>query len=64
MPLTVPPPATHQTFLWSPLQTDLNVLDAHVAILGIPFGSAYEPHAISNVQIRAPDAVRALTSRV
>lgn len=64
MPLTVPPPPGHLTFLWSPLQTDLDALDAHVAILGIPYGSAYEPHAISNDQIRAPDAVRAMTDRV
>lgn len=63
-PLTVPPAAPHQTFLYSPLQTDLDALDAHVAILGIPFGSAYEPHAIANDQIRAPDAVRRATERV
>lgn len=64
LPLTVPPEPGHQTFLWSPLHTDLATLDAHVAILGIPYGSAYWPHAISNDQIRAPDAVRAMTYRV
>jgi agmatinase len=64
LPLTVPPGLSHQTFLYSPLVTDLDGLDAHVAILGIPHGSAYEPHAIANDQITAPDAVRRVTERV
>jgi len=64
LPLTVPPPVGRQGFLWSPVSTDLDALDAHVAILGMPYGSAYEPHAISNDQSRAPDAVRAVTDRV
>ncbi|WP_333835255.1 arginase family protein, partial [Rubrimonas sp.] len=64
IPLTVPPSQSHQTFLYSPLVTDLERLDAHVAILGIPHGSAYEAHAISNDQIHAPDAVRRMTDRV
>jgi agmatinase len=64
IPLTVPPSQSHQTFLYSPLVTDLDALDAHVAILGIPHGSAYEPHAISNDQMHAPDAVRRATDRV
>ncbi|ALA20414.1 MULTISPECIES: agmatinase [Chelatococcus] len=64
LPLTVPPTTKHQSFLWSPISTDLDALDAHVAILGIPFGSAYEATAITNDQTRAPDAVRAATDRV
>ncbi|WP_298954623.1 agmatinase [uncultured Methylobacterium sp.] len=64
MQLTVPPRAPHQTFLYSPLATDLDALDAHVAFIGMPFGNAYEPHAVSNDQSRAPDAVRAVTDRV
>jgi agmatinase len=64
LPLTVPPTLKHQSFLWSRISTDLDALDAHVAILGIPFGSAYEATAITNDQTRAPDAVRAVTDSV
>ena len=64
LPLTVPPTASHQTFLWSPLVTDLDTLDAHVAIIGMPYGNAYEPHAVSNDQTKAPDAVRRVTDRI
>lgn len=64
LPLTAAPKSPHQTFLYSPLHTDLDTLQAHVAILGIPFGSPYEPHAISNDQIHAPDAVRAVTEKL
>jgi agmatinase len=64
LPLTVPPRAGHQSFLYSPVVTDLDALEADVAILGIPYGSAYEPHAIANDQIKAPDAVRAVTDRI
>ncbi len=53
-----------QTFLYSPLHTDLDKLDAHVAILGLPHGSAYTPDAIANDQIHAPDAVRRITNRI
>lgn len=64
LPLTVAPFAGHPTFLYSPLQTDLDALDAHIAILGMPYGSAYDASAISNDQIHAPDAVRSVTDRV
>jgi agmatinase len=64
LPLTVAPSAGHQTFLFSPLSTDLDNLDAHIAFLGIPFGSAYEASVITNDQTRAPDAVRSVTDRI
>lgn len=64
LPLTTPPAHGHQSFLWSPVATDLDALDAHVAILGITFGSAYEAAAITDDQTRAPDAVRGVTDRV
>lgn len=63
-PLTVPPSTVDQTFLYSPLNTDLDALDAHVAFLGIPYGSAYTPAAIANDQVNAPDAVRRITNRI
>lgn len=64
LPLTVPPSQSHQTFLYSPLATDLDALDAHVAIIGMPYGNAYEPHAVSNDQTRAPDAIRRASDRM
>jgi agmatinase len=64
LPFTVPPRAGHQSFLYSPVVTDLDTLEADIVFLGIPHGSAYEPHAISNDQIKAPDAVRAVTDRI
>lgn len=64
LPLTLPPSFGHQSFLYSPVHTDLDTLDAHVAIMGLPYGSAYHASAISNDQIHAPDAVRSVTDRV
>jgi agmatinase len=64
LPLTVPPSLKHQSLLWSPICTDLDALDAHIAILGIPFGSAYHAAAITNDQSNAPDAVRSVTDRI
>ncbi len=62
--LTVPASGGYESFLYSPVQTDLDRLDAHVAIMGMPYGSAYDASAISNDQIHAPDAVRSVTDRV
>jgi agmatinase len=64
LPLTIPPTAVPQTFLGSPLVTNLDELDAHIAIIGMPFGNAYEPHSVSNDQSKAPDAVRSYSGRV
>jgi agmatinase len=65
LPLTVPPfKGQHQSFLYSPVNTDLDNLVAHVVIMGLPYGSAYDASAISNDQINAPDAVRSVTDRV
>lgn len=64
LPLTVAPFSGHDSFLYMPVHTDLENFDAHIAFIGLPYGSAYEPHAISNDQIRAPDAVRAVTNRI
>jgi agmatinase len=63
-PLTVPPSAVERTFLFSPLCVDLDALDAHVAILGIPYGNAYTPAALSNDQSNAPDAIRRVSDRL
>ena len=58
LPLTVPPQIGHQTFLYSPLVTDLDTLDAHVAVLGIPYGDPYTIDEVTNDQTKAPDAAR------
>jgi hypothetical protein len=39
--LKKPPGATPRTFLDFPLQTNLDDLNAHIAIPGIPFGMPY-----------------------
>jgi len=64
LPLTVPPKKGHESFLYSPLVTDLDSLDAHVAVLGIPYGDPYTIDEVTNDQTRAPDAIRAASDRV
>ncbi len=64
LPLTVAPRHGHKTFLYSPLVTDLGALDAHVAILGIPYGDPYSIDEVTNDQTNAPTAVRQATDRV
>ena len=56
--LTVPPRRGHATFLDCPLVTDLESLEADIAILGIPYGLPYGPDEAANDQSKAPDAVR------
>lgn len=46
------------SFLDFPLVSDLDSLQADIAILGIPFGMPYESRAMANDQSRAPDAIR------
>ena len=46
-PLTIEPRRTFQTFMDFPLVRDLNALDAHVAVMGIPYGDPYTSCAIS-----------------
>ncbi len=63
MPLNVPPRTTHGSFMFSEVHTDFDTLDADIAILGLPYGSAYWPEAIVNDQINAPNAVRQASYR-
>jgi len=62
-PLTVPPKLGHKTLLYSQLATDLDHLDAHIAVLGIPFGSPYSAEEMNNDQTNAPTAVRQASDR-
>ena len=61
--LTESPGTTSRTFLDFPLQADLDALDAHFAVLGVPFGMPYEAAAMANDQSRAPDALRQVSSQ-
>lgn len=56
-----PPRRTYQTFMDFPLCEDLDALDAmdaHVAILGIPYGDPYNIDEVTNDQTNAPTAIR------
>ena len=57
-PLTVAPRQGFKSFLDVPLALDLDALDAHVAILGIPYGDPYSIDEVTNDQTNAPTAVR------
>ncbi|KKW69067.1 arginase [Lampropedia cohaerens] len=61
--LTFPPKSHHQTLLYSTLHTDVDTLDADIAVVGMPFGSAYSPKSFGNDQSKAPQALRELTDR-
>ncbi len=62
-PLTVPPRQDASTFLDFPLALDLANLDAHVAVLGIPYGDPYRIAEVTNDQTNAPTAVRRFSER-
>src|SRR5689334_8992401 len=64
MTLTTIPAIGHQTFLYSRLATDLDRLDADIAFLGIPYGSAYNFSDIVNDQSNMPAAMRRATDRI
>ena len=51
------------TLLDFPLVTDLDNLQADIAILGVPFGMPYSADAMANDQSRAPDAIRQFTNQ-
>jgi len=62
--LTVAPQTGHQTFLYSRLVEQLDALSADIAFLGIPYGNAYDYHAIVNDQANAPAAMRRASDRL
>jgi agmatinase len=64
LPLTIAPSTGHQTFLYSRLADQLDDLSAHIAFLGIPYGNAYDYHAIVNDQANAPAAMRRASDRL
>jgi len=62
--LTVPPKHGHPTFLFSELVLNLDTLQADIAFLGIPYGSAYSFEDITNDQSRMPTAMRQTSDRI
>ena len=64
LPLTVPPRRGYKSFLDFPLALDLDALDAHVAILGLPYGDPYSMDEVTNDQTNAPTAVRQASDRI
>ncbi len=61
--LTTAPRKPHATFMNFPLHTDLESLEADVAILGIPYGDPYTIDEVTNDQTNAPTAVRVASAR-
>ena len=61
---TVAPRVGHKTLLYSELVTNLTGIQADLAVIGMPFGSAYSPRAYTNDQSNAPQALRDLTDRM
>lgn len=55
---TQPPRRAYQTFMDFPLCENLDSLNAHVAILGIPYGDPYDIDEVTNDQTNAPTAIR------
>ncbi len=62
--LTVAPRQGFKSFLDVPLALDLENLDAHVAILGIPYGDPYSIDEVTNDQTNAPTAVRQASDEI
>ena len=52
-----------QTFLDFPMATNLDRLEADIAILGVPYGKPYVEEALINDQSRAPDKLRQYASK-
>ncbi len=64
MILTIPPRFASNTFLGFPLCTELDSLEADVAILGIPYGDPYSMDEVTNDQTNAPSTVRLESARL
>ena len=58
LPLTELPKGNAKGLLGFPLSLNLEQIDAHIAILGVPYGLPYYPSEMANDQSRAPDILR------
>jgi agmatinase len=61
--LTVPQRKEYQSFHDLPIVTDLDSIDADVAILGIPFSDPYTMEEVTNDQTNAPTSIRRFCQR-
>ncbi len=61
-PTTVPEHGT-PSFLGVPVQTDLSALDAHIAVLGVPYGTPYGMRGLASPSSTAPAAIRRQSAR-
>lgn len=64
MTVTVPPRLGFETFLYSEPDWELRLEGAHIAFLGIPFGSGYSFAEQAPDQSNGPAAMRAATGRI
>src|SRR5438128_2188332 len=64
LPLTVPPRQPGGTFFDFPLMADLDRLDAHIALIGLPHGNPYSIADVSNDQTNGPMAIRRASRRI
>lgn len=58
------PRTGHKTLLYSELVTDLQGIQADLAVIGMPFGAAYSPRSFTNDQSNAPQVLRELSDRM
>ena len=61
---TVAPREEMRTFMNFPLVTDLDSLDAHIAIMGIAYSDPYTIDEVTNDQTNAPTAIRRESARI
>ena len=61
---TIPPRFASGTFLGFPLCTEIDSIEADVAILGIPYGDPYSMDEVTNDQTNAPSAIRLESARL
>ena len=61
--LTVPPRSVRQSFMDFEIVTDLETLEADVAILGLPYSDPYTIDEVTNDQTNAPTAIRRASRR-
>ena len=62
--LTTAPPSPYTTFMGFEFAPNLQKLDAHFAIIGMPYGDPYSMEEMVNDQTHAPAAVRRASKRI
>ncbi len=61
---TIPPRFASDTFLGFPLCTEIDSIEADVAIIGIPYGDPYSMDEVTNDQTNATSAIRLESARL